>query len=214
MDKTLVLDKIKEYYQFKSNSEFARFLGINSQNIRNWYARNNYNANLLIEKCPEVNPEYIITGDGPLLKDGNKLLALPKEGVPYYGINVTASITESFNDIPEMPSYKINIPYLNDCTAAFPVYGDSMLPTYCPGDTVVVKEVKNKESMLWGEVYLIITNSNCDNLRTIKKVYISDDRKNFILRATNPDYAGDTIVPCDDVLKLFLVKGKISRTQL
>lgn len=214
MDKTLVLNKIKEYYQFKSDSEFARFLGINSQNIRNWYARNNYNANLLIEKCPEINPEFIITGEGEVSKDDSKLPVRSEEGVPYYGINVTATITESFSDIPEMPSYRINIPYLNDCTAAFPVYGDSMLPTYCPGDTVVVKEVKNKESMLWGEVYLVITNSNCDNLRTIKKVYISEDRTKFILRATNPEFAGDTIVPCEDVVRLFLVKGKISRSQL
>lgn len=135
-------------------------------------------------------------------------------GVPFYDLNVTASITESFNDIKEKPSYKINVPFLNDCTAAFPVYGDSMLPAYRPGDTVIVKEITNRDALLWGEVYLVITNANCDNMRTIKRVYISDDRRNYILRATNPEFAGDTIVPCDDVLGLFLVKGKISRTQL
>lgn len=216
MDKTLVLNAIKKHYGFQKDAELARHLGINVQNVYNWYKRNQYNSNLLIEKCPEINPEFIISGKGEVEKTKSKRTEdLPMiEGIPYYDINVTASITESFCDIPEMPSYKINIPYLNDCTAAFPVFGESMIPTYNPGDTVVVKEVKNKDAMLWGETYLIITDANCDNLRTIKRVYISEDRENFILRANNPDYAGDTIVPCKNVLKLFIVKGKISRTQL
>lgn len=68
MDKILILNNIKKHYGFKTDAEFARFLGINPQNIRNWFARNNYNANLLIEKCAEINPQYIITGDGEMLK--------------------------------------------------------------------------------------------------------------------------------------------------
>ena len=166
-----------------------------------------------------INYDWLLTGEGDMLKTTEN--NLPEKypinsevGVPFYDINVTASITESFNDIKEKPSYKINVPFLNDCTAAFPVYGDSMLPAYRPGDTVIVKEITNRDSLLWGEVYLVITNANCDNMRTIKRVYISEDRQNYILRATNPEFAGDTIVPCDDVIGLFLVKGKISRTQL
>ena len=176
-------------------------------------------ADAIIEKYPQFNKIWILTGEGEMLKtteaDLPEKYPIDSEvGVPFYDINVTASITESFNDIKEKPSYKINVPFLNDCTAAFPVYGDSMLPAYRPGDTVIVKQINNRESLLWGEVYLVITNANCDNMRTIKRVYISDDRQNYILRATNPEFAGDTIVPCDDVIGLFLVKGKISRTQL
>lgn len=176
-------------------------------------------ADAIIEKYPQFNKIWILTGEGEMLKtteaDLPEKYPIDSEvGVPFYDINVTASITESFNDIKEKPSYKINVPFLNDCTAAFPVYGDSMLPAYRPGDTVIVKEITNRDSLLWGEVYLVITNANCDNMRTIKRVYISEDRQNYILRATNPEFAGDTIVPCDDVIGLFLVKGKISRTQL
>lgn len=168
---------------------------------------------------PELNITWLLTGDGEMLKttetDLPEKYPIDSEvGVPFYDINVTASITESFNDVKEKPSYKINVPFLNDCTAAFPVYGDSMLPAYRPGDTVIVKQITNRDALLWGEVYLVITNANCDNMRTIKRVYISEDRQNYILRATNPEFSGDTIVPCDDVIGLFLVKGKISRTQL
>ena len=144
--------------------------------------------------------------------------SLPKPhggaNIPFYDIDVTASITEAFCDTPEIPQYYINFPPLNDCTAAFPVYGESMEPDFYAGEVVLVKEVTNVDSMLWGEPYLVITNANCDNLRTIKNVYLSDDRQKFILRATNPRYAGDTIVPRNDVLKIFLVKGKVNRRQL
>ena len=89
-----------------------------------------------------------------------------------------------------------------------------MEPDFISGEIVLVKEIRNVNSMLWGEPHLIITNANCDNLRTIKNVYITPDRKSFILRASNPRYAGDTLVRLEDVVKIFLVKGKISRKQL
>lgn len=154
-----------------------------------------------------------VKGDKP---KSNRVTSAPasNKNIPFYDIDVTASIAESFNDTPEIPQYYIDFPPLNDCTAAFPVYGESMEPDFFAGEVVLVKEITNVDSMLWGEPYLVITNANCDNLRTIKNVYLSEDRTKFILRATNPRYAGDTIIPRDDVLKIFLVKGKVNRRQL
>ena len=161
-----------------------------------------------------INKVWLLTGEGEMLK--SESLPKPHGGanIPFYDIDVTASIAEVFCDTPEIPQYYITVPPLNDCTAAFPVYGESMEPDFYAGEVVLVKEVTNVDSMLWGEPYLVITNANCDNLRTIKNVYLSDDRQKFILRATNPRYAGDTIVPRNDVLKIFLVKGKVNRRQL
>lgn len=129
-------------------------------------------------------------------------------------MDVTACIAEAFCDEREDVQYYINYPPLNDCDAAFPVYGESMIPDFYPGEVVLVREIRNVDSMLWGEPYLVITNALCDNLRTIKNVYLSEDRQNFILRATNPRYSGDTIISRDNVLKIFLVKGKVNRRQL
>lgn len=162
---------------------------------------------------PDLNTGWLLTGEGEMLK-GEVSPAKTEKKVPFYDLDVTASITESFNDISETPQYYIDYPPLADCTAAFPVYGESMEPDFFAGEVVLVKEIKNVDSMLWGEPYLVITNANCDNLRTIKNVYLSDDRKKFILRATNPRFKGDTFVPLEDVLKIFLVKGKINRRQL
>lgn len=161
---------------------------------------------------PELNIIWLQTGEGQMLKSGE--VVAEEKGIPYYDMDVTASITESFHDVREEVQYYINFPPLNDCDAAFPVYGDSMVPDFYPGEVILVREIRNVDSMLWGEPYLVITNADCDNLRTIKNVYLSEDRQKFILRATNPRYAGDTIVPRDSVLKIFLVKGKLNRRQL
>ncbi len=164
----------------------------------------------------DLNREWLLTGEGEMLKSDSVSLKESADGtgVPFYDIDVTCGITESFADVREEPQFRINYAPLNDCDAAFPVYGDSMEPDFYAGDVVMVREIHNVDSMLWGEPYLIITNAACDNLRTIKNVYLSDDRSSFILRASNPRYNGDTIVARENVLKIFLIKGKLCRRQL
>lgn len=68
MGKTLILNKIKEYKNFKSDADFARFLGIPAQNLSKWKARNTYDIEILYTKCPELNPEWLLTGEGEMLK--------------------------------------------------------------------------------------------------------------------------------------------------
>jgi len=163
----------------------------------------------------DLNRVWLLTGEGEMLRSEQvQTQEQTGTGVPFYDIDVTCGITESFADVREEPQFRINYAPLNDCDAAFPVYGDSMEPDFYAGDVVMVREIHNVDSMLWGEPYLIITNAACDNLRTIKNVYLSDDRRSFILRASNPRYNGDTIVARENVLKIFLIKGKLCRRQL
>jgi transcriptional regulator with XRE-family HTH domain len=135
-------------------------------------------------------------------------------GVPYYDIDVTGSIVSSFSDIREVPEFYIDYKPFNDCTAYFTMYGDSMYPRYCAGETIAVKEVRNQDVILWGETYLVITNSECNDLRTVKRVYQAEDKNYIILRASNPDYKGDTLIKKDCILGMYLVKGKIHRDQI
>lgn len=171
-------------------------------------------ADKIVSVFPEISKGWLLTLSGDMLQNKNANPALLDVGIPFYDMDVTASIAEALCDEREDVQYYINYPPLNDCDAAFPVYGESMIPDFYPGEVVLVREIRNVDSMLWGEPYLVITNALCDNLRTIKNVYLSEDRQNFILRATNPRYSGDTIISRDNVLKIFLVKGKVNRRQL
>lgn len=212
-----VRDRLKAYLKEKniSQADFAIGIGASTGYV-NAIVKTIGSDKLAIirEKFPDLNIGWLLTGEGEMLKSATAAPATTENGVPFYDMDVTASITESFNDVREEVQYYINFPPLNDCDAAFPVYGDSMVPDFYPGEVILVREIRNVDSMLWGEPYLVITNADCDNLRTIKNVYLSEDRQKFILRATNPKYSGDTIVPRDCVLKIFLVKGKVNRRQL
>lgn len=214
--KTLI-GVLREKRMIRNQQEFNEVVGLNktitSEIVNGKRILSEQYVRLIAASFPVVSAEWLLTGEGEMIKAESALAASGKK-VPFYDIDVTASITESFNDLPEVPQYYIDFPPLGDCTAAFPVYGESMEPDFFAGEVVLVKEITNVDSMLWGEPYLVITNSNCDNLRTIKNVYLSDDRTKFILRATNPRYTGDTLVPLKDVLKIFLVKGKVNRRQL
>ena len=215
-----IINKLLSYYNLNGKS-FSEKIGLERPqaiyDIQNGKTKNisENMANKIISVFSDINRAWLITGEGEMLKSESVATRTDgKDEIPFYDINVTASFTESFNDIREEVQYFISYPPLNDCTAAFPVYGESMEPDFFAGEIILVKEITNVDSMLWGEPYLIITNANCDNLRTIKNVYLSQDRTKFILRASNPRYAGDTIIDRNDVLKIFIVKGKVNRRQL
>lgn len=137
------------------------------------------------------------------------------KGVPYYeDLDVTASIITSFHDYKEEATFMINYKHFNDCDAYLPVVGDSMHPKYPAGEIVAVKQIRNLDTLLWGETYLVITNENANNLRTIKDVHYCSDESKVILRAANPEFAGDTRINKEDILSMYIVKGRIRRNQL
>lgn len=69
MDKTMMLDRIKDYYSFQTDVVFAKFLGITPQALSNWKNRNSFDAELLYNKCPELNPSWLLCGKEPMISD-------------------------------------------------------------------------------------------------------------------------------------------------
>src|SRR5690606_3848620 len=69
MDKTIMLDRIKDYYSFKTDVDFAKFLGITPHTFSNWKSRNSFDAELLYNKCPELNPSWILCGKEPMITE-------------------------------------------------------------------------------------------------------------------------------------------------
>ena len=69
LDKRLVLDRIKELYQLKSNAKLASFLGVPPTTLSSWYSRNTLDLDIIYEKCVGINWQWLITGEGPKLRD-------------------------------------------------------------------------------------------------------------------------------------------------
>lgn len=83
MDKTIMLDRIKDYYSFQTDVDFAKFLGITPQVLSNWKGRNTFDAELLYNKCPELNPSWLLCGKEPMITDKVQELQVNEVESPY-----------------------------------------------------------------------------------------------------------------------------------
>jgi FtsZ-binding cell division protein ZapB len=68
MDKSKMLDQIKTHLEFKRDAELADFLDITRQTLSNWKSRNSFDAELLYSRCSELNPAWLLTGEGSMLQ--------------------------------------------------------------------------------------------------------------------------------------------------
>lgn len=67
MDKTAILELLRKYKRLKTKAEFAEFLGVTPQLLSKWYKRSTFDLMLLCSKFPEVNPKWLMSGDGNML---------------------------------------------------------------------------------------------------------------------------------------------------
>jgi hypothetical protein len=65
-DKILILNSIKQHYNFKNNVEFAMFLDISPQNLSNWYSRGKLDFELLYTKCLGISGDWLLSGKGKM----------------------------------------------------------------------------------------------------------------------------------------------------
>lgn len=71
VNKELILKELKKHKNFDSDAKFAQYLGISTQNLSAWYKRNTFDENKIVDKFPEVNKVWILTGEGEMLKNSN-----------------------------------------------------------------------------------------------------------------------------------------------
>ncbi len=128
--------------------------------------------------------------------------------IPYYDIEISAGPITFYQDYKEMPSQKIEIPFIKDVDLAMPVYGDSMYPKIKNGDIVLLKEV-DKALIMFGEIYLVITN----DYRVLKYVRKHISREHVTLLSEN-DRFDPVEITKDEILHIFLYKGKFEKSQI
>ncbi|MBB2151838.1 helix-turn-helix transcriptional regulator [Pedobacter gandavensis] len=165
----------------------------------------------------KINPRYLNTGMGEMFtrsSDPDEHLPQLEEGVPYFNVNLTEITVGELNVFQEPPEYYVNYRPFNDCDAYLPVYGDSMYPKFTNGEIIIVKEIKNREIIQWGEAYLVITDEISNNITTVKLLFEHQDPERILLRSLNPDYIGDTVLERKAIKRIFLVKGKVTRNHL
>lgn len=160
-----------------------------------------------------LNEEWLLTGEGEMFRPGGQPGSLPAKqtGVPYFNVDLSAR-KEGFSVVHDQPEFLVDYRPFNDCTAYLPVYGDSMFPRFAGGDIIAIKEVTNFDVIQWGEAYLVIADHTANHLKSIKLLFQHDDPEKIILRSSNPNFKGDTVLPRSALVALYIIKGKITRS--
>lgn len=226
LDKSAVLDRIKEYYSLRGNADLARFLGVAPNTITNWYNRLTFDIDAIYTKCKGVDFNWLLTGRGSMLKSegsapmGSKeaqkedILPAKKNLIPFYedvstigGLNDCLANTES-----NAPTEWIDAgDWFPEATAAIRHYGDSMIE-YPSGSILALKRVCNPQLIMNGRNYVIETTE----YRVTKQ--LQDDGDHFMAYSTNRDTYPDGrqihapfSVPKGEIRYIYLVLGCVTK---
>ena len=182
------------------------------------------------ENYPQLNLEWLITGEGDMLKSDKKTVLFynPENAptgrklIPFYDLETAAGTMQIVNmDVSEHTNELIDAgDWFRDADGAMRVHGDSMFPVYKSGSIVVMKEVHDKNLIIYGQDYVLITSE----YRVIKRIQKSDKVGFWLACSANEEtwekgeLAGRLIhepfdVPIDSVRKIFRVLGSVSRTE-
>lgn len=63
-----MLERIIAHSGIESMADLARKLGMTPQNFSSWRVRGTFNAELLAVTFPELSGDWLLTGEGPMLK--------------------------------------------------------------------------------------------------------------------------------------------------
>lgn len=224
----LLVDALKKR-GYKNNTQIAKLINQPLQVVSKLLSGERI---ITLEQVGELcinsnaNSYWLLTGKGGMFNDP-ELISLEDHpfisneqshddiyiGVPYYDLDVTATIAESFSDVKEDPEFYVDFKPFNDCSVYLPVFGDSMYPLISSGEIVALKRVDNREYIQYGEPHLVITNAVSNNMRTLKIIRKHQDDEMITLKSINPSF-DDFVIPRSSILSLYIVKGKITRRQL
>ena len=216
-----MLDSIKSHLNISKNADFARFLGISSQAVSNWYTRNTFDAELLYTKCDFINPAWLLTGKGSMLKDDlNGIKTIdeansstlsttsmnPSIGTPYYDVDFIGGFDEVFNSQVNIPATNIVIRGFEKASLWCNVTGHSMEPKINHGDIIALRQCTLND-IQYGEIYAVVL----DTIRTIKILRRSPDPSKLRFIPINTEDYDEQEFDKSRIMNVFEVIGSISK---
>lgn len=153
---------------------------------------------ILVENYPQYSAEWLLTGKGEKRKEEDKLrssssmpapIAMPApnldKGIPLIPIFAEAGILRGEVSIMDYECEHYVIPSLRNADFLIHVHGDSMVPTYLPGDLVACKRVYLSDLFFqWNKTYVLDTNQGV----IIKRVKKSTQADSILAVSDNKDY--------------------------
>jgi phage repressor protein C with HTH and peptisase S24 domain len=206
------LTQVIDYLEL-SKRKFEQVIGASngtiSNAIRNDTGLSSKNLSSIVEKFPQIDINWLLTGTGTMLNNRKyptaddereqvamENVAVYRTGAPYYNNPVTAGNDILLDNSIKADSY-ITIPGVR-AKAYFPVIGASMLPIIQSGDLIGINNVNNWDHLDPDNIYMIITTSE----RMIKHLRRDDDPTKIV--CISPNYQ-EFKLDLDDVKYIYKV---------
>ena len=211
LNRTAVLDRIKEHYNLKMKVELANFLDIPTNTLSNWYSRGTLDLDIIFTKCVGMDFHWLFTGEK--LKNTQIVKSIPTinkdfQGSPYYNVDFIGGFDLLINDQTTNPDFYINYPpYNKEGVVWVNLTGKSMEPELSNGDIIALKQMNTPIQYLpTKEIYAIVT----EDFRTVKRIELSDREGYIRLIPSNPEYQAQEI-PISMITKVYAVLGSIRK---
>lgn len=180
-----------------------------SRIIKNSTAKPSNGTIEVLAKYFNTTPDWILTGRGEMIKETPETLINSHRIRYWVDVDATAGGVTQFDDMMSSQYIDLAITEFRDCTDAVNLYGDSMLPLYKSGQIIILKEWK--ESFIdYGNVYLVVTKKGNRMVKYLRK---GSDADHVLCVSENKEFDSFEIL-MDDILRLYLVKGGISKNTL
>ena len=211
LNRTAVLDRIKEHYNLKMKVELANFLDIPTNTLSNWYSRGTLDLDIIFTKCVGMDFHWLFTGEK--LKNTQIVKSIPTinkdfQGSPYYNVDFIGGFDLLMNDQTTNPDFYINYPpYNKEGVVWVNLTGKSMEPELSNGDIIALKQMNTPIQYLpTKEIYAIVT----EDFRTVKRIELSDREGYIRLIPSNTEYQAQEI-PISMITKVYAVLGSIRK---
>lgn len=174
--------------------------------------------NKIIDYCRDINPLWLLTGEGSMLRREQKKAEMPEtpsinqdySGAPYYNVDFIGGFDLMINDQTINPDYYINYrPFNKEGILWCNLTGHSMEPELLSGDIIALKELNTPIQYLpAGEIYGIVT----EEFRTVKRIRLSQ-REGYVrlIPSNKSEEYGEQEIPISMILKVYAVLGSIRK---
>lgn len=172
----------------------------------------------IIANYPEVSIEWLLTGNGPMLKpskdeqDVEMLACIPNNNkyrqIPFVEQSAIAGFgSADFSLSSQDVKSSYIIPKFKDCKIDFmiEIRGSSMYPKYSSGDVIACTIIKESNFIQWNKVHLIATREQGLLVKRLKK---ASTPNKITAVSDNPDYDPFEI-PKEEITGIALVVGVI-----